>query len=299
MDVTVVIPTFNRAQVIGRAIESVLAQTFPSFELIVVDDGSVDDTPERVMAFQDPRVVYHRQENRGRSAARNAGAAQARGRYLTFLDSDDEALPEWLATFAERFGEGRTGLVCCGCKERAGGGARGIEKTILPSPRPALDNTVGLFLAGTFAVRRELFLGIGGYADVLCHAENSELSFRLVPSCLGQGWQIQTVHQPLVIYNKPAPTAMTTVLEQRLASLEWILARHGAMLRRRFPRGYANYRVVAAVDALRLGAAPAARKHLLAALGACPWQLKNYLRLALALAPALGRKYWLRDDHGV
>ena len=98
---SVVIPTYNRASILPRAVRSVLAQTFDGFELVIVDDGSDDDTPEVVRSFADPRICFLRRENGGVSSARNAGAAVARGEYLVFLDSDDELLPEALARYAE------------------------------------------------------------------------------------------------------------------------------------------------------------------------------------------------------
>ena len=86
--VSVVIPTYNRAEWLGNTLRSVLKQTFIDFELIVVDDGSTDDTENVVQSF--PRVQYVRlQENRGVSGARNTGLSRAVGRYICFLDSDD------------------------------------------------------------------------------------------------------------------------------------------------------------------------------------------------------------------
>ncbi len=95
--VSVVIPTYNRTHVVGRAIRSVLHQTCQNFEIIVVDDGSTDATAELIALFHDPRLRYIRyDENRGGGAARNAGIEAARGDYVAFLDSDDEWLPEKL-----------------------------------------------------------------------------------------------------------------------------------------------------------------------------------------------------------
>ena len=94
--VSVIIPTFNRWPMVGEAVESVLAQSFKDFELIVVDDGSGDGTAEKIKALGgDIRMIV--QSRRGVSAARNHGASAARGRYLAFLDSDDLWLPEKLA----------------------------------------------------------------------------------------------------------------------------------------------------------------------------------------------------------
>lgn len=89
MTVSVVIPTYNRAQTVMDAIRSVLVQTFSDLELIVVDDGSTDDTATRVGAVADPRLRYVRGRHAGVSAARNLGVRQARSELVSFLDSDD------------------------------------------------------------------------------------------------------------------------------------------------------------------------------------------------------------------
>ncbi len=95
--VSVIIPTFNCAVYLPQAIESVLGQTWQDFELIVVDDGSTDDTCQVLAPYQN-RLVYLYQENQGESSARNKGIQVAQGEYLAFLDSDDL----WLATKLER-----------------------------------------------------------------------------------------------------------------------------------------------------------------------------------------------------
>jgi len=94
--VSIILPTYNRAELIGDAISSVLAQSYGDFELIVVDDGSTDATAEVVDSFRDPRIVFLQQENRGRAAARNKAIMASRGRYIAFLDSDDEYLDQKL-----------------------------------------------------------------------------------------------------------------------------------------------------------------------------------------------------------
>ena len=93
--VSVVIPTFNREKVVGRAVNSVLNQSFRDFECIVVDDGSTDETGSVLRGFAD-KIKVIKTENRGVSAARNTGAKLAVGKYIAFLDSDDEWKPQKL-----------------------------------------------------------------------------------------------------------------------------------------------------------------------------------------------------------
>jgi glycosyltransferase involved in cell wall biosynthesis len=93
--ISVVIPVYNREQTIGRAIDSVLAQELLPEEIIVVDDGSTDDTPE-ILNLYLPKIQVVRQENKGVSAARNRGIEVAAGKWIAFLDSDDEWMPDKL-----------------------------------------------------------------------------------------------------------------------------------------------------------------------------------------------------------
>lgn len=94
--VSVIIPCYNHAHYLGHALESVLAQTFRSWEAIVVDDGSTDSTRDVAAQFSDPRIRYIYQGNRGLSAARNTGIRAAQGEFLAFLDADDEWEPRFL-----------------------------------------------------------------------------------------------------------------------------------------------------------------------------------------------------------
>lgn len=114
---TVIIPTYNRAKTLERSIKSVLTQTFSDYELIIIDDGSTDNTKELIIDIKDDRIHYIKSPvNRGAANARNIGIRAAKGEYIAFQDSDDEWLPEKLekqVTALDKT-DGETGMVYTG-----------------------------------------------------------------------------------------------------------------------------------------------------------------------------------------
>ena len=108
--VSVVIPTYNRGWCLNDAVDSVFSQTYGRYELIVVDDGSTDDTKKRLSRYDDLTVIT--QHNRGVSAARNRGIASSKGDLIAFLDSDDLWLPEKLCAQVAFFQANPEALVC-------------------------------------------------------------------------------------------------------------------------------------------------------------------------------------------
>ncbi len=109
--ITVIIPAYNRSLMLKQAVDSVLNQDYPHFELIAVDDGSTDDTPEMLACYGD-KITVIRQQNLGVSAARNRGIAAAKGELIAFLDSDDLWLPGKLTKQAEFFHANPEALIC-------------------------------------------------------------------------------------------------------------------------------------------------------------------------------------------
>jgi glycosyltransferase involved in cell wall biosynthesis len=172
--VSVIIPTYNRAHLVGRAIQSAFNQTCQDFEVIVVDDGSTDNTGEVVKSFNDPRIHYIRHsENRGVATARNTGIDAAHGEYIAFLDSDDEWLPEKLQHQLDIFREAdeEVGLVYSefvrvypnGKVKRHREAARGVS--------------VGFTC--TWLVKREVFESIEGFDETMPALEDMEISIRI------------------------------------------------------------------------------------------------------------------------
>jgi ribosomal protein S7 len=181
--VSVIVPTYNRADLIPYTINSVLSQTMSDWELIVVDDGSTDDTAAVVKRYQDDRVRYIRQENAGVSAARNRGVAHATGEYLCFLDSDDELMPQKLAQqTAYLDAHPSIGLVASGhlLIDREG---QPLAQTLpwLSYPRLDLDTLVLTCPIVLHAVllRKAWFARVGGFATNLSGAADHDLWLRL------------------------------------------------------------------------------------------------------------------------
>lgn len=153
--ISVIIPTYNHARFLAQAIESALAQTLPPVELIVVDDGSTDETAQ-VLARYAGRIRVIRQQNSGVAAARNAGAALAAGDYLAFLDADDVWLPRKLERQMARLrAEPELGLVHCGVEEiDEAGQRRGYRR----------DGLEGWLFEEFLLFRRSILLGGGSGA---------------------------------------------------------------------------------------------------------------------------------------
>ena len=176
---SVVIPTYNRAGFVRHAIDSVLQQSFREFEVIVVDDGSTDETGAIVKSITDPRVKYFRKANGERASARNFGVDQSQGAYINFLDSDDSQYPHHLQTAYDFLTTKSVDVVHLGydMKSPEGKLLRTVEK-IKSISRQILSGNV-LSCNGVFA-RREVLLANPFNTDRgLSSLEDWELWIRL------------------------------------------------------------------------------------------------------------------------
>lgn len=288
---SIVIPTRWRPRETVRAVRSVLAQELTDLEVIVVDDGPDDATRHAVGAIGDPRVRYVPQQHSGVAGARNRGASMARGSLLTFLDSDDEALPGWLLAFAGELSDPSVATVCCGVRIHHGGQVQ--ER--LPSQRePGAGDVPALFLAGSFAVRQQIFDRLGGYWTELTFGENTELGLRLTAFASSHGLRVANVRRPLIAYRRERRHRPPSeeLLRSRLSSSRRLLARHGATLRRNDTRLLANLLGVAGVRAARLGDLTSARDFFRRSVRANPGAWKHYARLAISCMPPLATRVW-------
>ncbi|MEA2137692.1 MAG: hypothetical protein QOG56_842 [Solirubrobacteraceae bacterium] len=291
--ISVILNTYNRAALLPRAVESVLAQTHDDFELVVADDGSTDRTPRVVAQFRDRRVRYVRQDNAGLPAARNVGVARSSGRYVAFLDDDDEVLPGWLEAFAGMIAASGCGVACCGAEVVHGDAAATEVREPYDHGAP-FDHCVGLFHSGSFAVRRDVFDAVGGYATALpCHHQ-TELALRLVPWCGDHGLRVASVPQPLLRIHRTQETARRRSDPERfLAGTLYILEHHADRLGRS-EVALASYLASAGVSSARLGRYPDARRYLLRAVRAHPTLTTGYGLLAISMLPSLADQVWKR-----
>src|SRR5260370_1335559 len=213
--VSVVIPTYNRSDKVGKGIDSVLAQTFRDLEVIVVDDGSSDETGKVLLEAYGDRIRYYFQNNQGASAARNRGIAEARGELIAFLDSDDLWVKDkldWQLKALERFGQN-----CGGCytdvrlfnhsetltmvqmaeKSYLHGGTMGVNTDVLKLlVRPGGAGMV--VCLSSLLARADVVRRTGGFDPTLLYSEDSEFIFRL-----GMLSNICYVNPPLVWFDPP------------------------------------------------------------------------------------------------
>lgn len=181
-EVSVIIPTYNRAQKVTRAVASVLYQTFPDYELIVVDDGSRDGTAEALSPFPSRVLRLVHEENRGVSAARNTGILASRSPLIAFLDSDDYWLPEKLAAQAAFFRD-HPEAVACQSREiwiRKGRRVNPRKKHLKPSGDIFIPSLrLCLVSPSSVMMRRSLFDEVGLFDEAFPVCEDYDLWLRI------------------------------------------------------------------------------------------------------------------------
>lgn len=284
---SVVICTHDRAERLPTAMASVLAQTFEDLELVVVDDGSTDGTRDAVGSFEDGRVRYVWRANGGLSAARNTGIDSARGRYVTFLDDDDGVDPEWLAVFADLVPD--AAVVSCAARVLRDGRVITVGVDDLG---PAFENYRGLFIAGSFAVRRDVLVDIGGFDEELQCSHQTELALRLLPACRAGGHPVACSDSaPVEVRMRSAAERERNDPERLRRCTERLMERHGERIHRSASM-YADYCSIIAVCSARLGDIGDARRWFGRAVLRQPTRPRNTMRWGLTLVPPLARRRW-------
>ena len=234
---SVVIPLYNRADIVAKTIQSVLDQDFQSFEIIVVDDGSKDDPEPALAAIGDPRIRYVRQDNAGGGAARNRGIEEAQGRYIAFLDSDDLFLPGKLSVMAAALPRGDTRTILYSQMKVD----RGVDRYWVRPERGIREGEdVGeyLFCANQFMQTSTLVVPATlakkvRFDPALKKGQDLDFAVRLQVA----GGQFRMIEQPLTIWLDATEVGRTSYVRGYETSLDW-LERCGHLLTDRARHGY-------------------------------------------------------------
>ena len=298
--VSIVIPAYNRAGSIAAAIRSVLRQTWTDFELIVVDDASSDGTLEAAAEVRDPRLrLIAGRSNRGAAAARNLGAAAARGRWIAFQDSDDEWLPEKLEKQMARlegaaagdFVAAYCGLLTLGWIDDAPDARLAVRYLPGPAVSPAEGDILGSLLVDnlistqTLVVRRDLFHALAGFDAGSPAYIDWDLAIRLA-----QHGPIAFVDEPLV-HQRFSANSITRDAAAKLAGRTRLVVRNRAAFARHPGLLARQYRYIAN-GCFWEGRDPAAARawlgRALRADPASPRSLSQALRMALGWSGRAG-----------
>ena len=224
--VSIIIPTYNRANLIKRAINSILNQSYTNYEIIVVDDGSTDNTKEVIESFNEDKINYYvHKKNRGAAAARNTGIKYSKGAFIAFQDSDDKWLPEKLEKEMDIFLESsdEIGVVYSGYLYLNNNN----KKVYIPSPKVIkkegnihYELLKGNFVTGLSVIRKICFKKVGLFDENLPNLEDWELYIRI-----SKYFSFRFIDEPLSIAYCSSDSA-TINYSKNLKSYEIILKKH-------------------------------------------------------------------------
>jgi glycosyltransferase involved in cell wall biosynthesis len=214
---TVIIPAFNSAQFIAQTLDSVLAQSYPALEILVVDDGSTDDTAQIVRSFGG-NVILIQQSHNGVSAARNLGILNARGNTVAFLDSDDLWKPEKLEKQAACFERKNVAWVCCGASffdNKTGKLLPGHHKPLFEGDVLEKEFLYSFIRSPTPAVRKSVFDEVGLFDKTLRIAEDWDMWLRIAAV-----YPLGTVYENLALKREHKESTMQRTSTEDLLAMQ-------------------------------------------------------------------------------
>jgi glycosyltransferase involved in cell wall biosynthesis len=276
--VSVVIPTYNYGRFITGAIRSVLAQTRPPDEIIVVDDGSTDDTAEMVSEFRDS-VKYVHQDNAGVCAARNRGVRESIGELIAFLDADDTWEPTKLEKqIGEFLGDPAIALVHCGMREFDDATGKTIRTHLKSGERGIAENLLlwegtSVNVSGSvIIVNREIFEEVGGFDTRIKCGEDWDFCYRVA-----RKFQVGFVPEALVNYRNHKAAAHLNVREmERGMALFYEKAFADPSVGHLRRRAYGNFHKVLAGSYFHSGEYGMFLRHSLMSIWMRPGNLKYF-----------------------
>lgn len=281
--ISIITPTYNRAHILSRAIKSVLNQTFLDWELIIVDDGSADNSKELILSFNDSRIQYVYQENKGVCFARNHGASIAKGEYITFLDSDDYVTPFWLNNFNEILSSKKSDIIFCDMD------VIDLNKNTKKTVRalyPFLENKYsedGLYLAGTFCIKNSFFKELEGFDENIKFGEFTEFSFR----CMKKNPSKSFTQRNGFIYEASQEGSRNS--HNKIEANLYIINKHDWFFKL-YPHALRLYFQNIGVAYSRLSNWSQARLFFWKAYCIQPWKFKTLIRFFISFYPYFAKK---------
>lgn len=288
---SIVIPTYNNADEIGDTITSILNQTYEKWQLIIVDDGSTDDTKRQIDPFlKYPNIKYVYQPNGGVTCARNKGIEHCCNKFITFLDADDTVTKNWLKDFNDLVERADDPGYLSGALIRN-------SKLVLPKLEPEISKSKYSSLAGSFAILAKVIRNIGGYDENLKQSENWEMTARALEYCENNHLEILHHENADLIYNN-YPTAEQTLLRDRYRADAVLYLYHKYNHEGVFHYRKDEFLVSAAINYARIGSFKKARGLFLKSFIEKP-SLATLSRILVCEIPPLRRKKWIRNNSGI
>lgn len=202
IEFSVIIPVYNKEKSICSTIESVLNQTYPNFELIVVNDGSTDDSLKEVQSYTDPRIKILNKQNGGVSSARNLGIRTSQNQFIVFLDADDLWLPFCLEEFRRLIIDFPQAEIFCTNFNMTGKHLKGsdrsyfVEDYYYASAYYLAKWSISMIITGCVTIRKGLFLEVGYFDQELTHGEDIDMWERLASmSKLAKSERVTTIYR--------------------------------------------------------------------------------------------------------
>lgn len=218
--VSCIIPTFNRADLLKNAIDSTLSQTVTDWELIIVDDGSVDNTSELVLSYcaKDKRIKYYKNPGKGGSSARNFGVSKAQGEYIAFLDDDDVSLPHRFQSQLSAAKKSGSGFIVSGYEVRD----RSTNK--LKSQVRLELKGMGAGFPSRWLLKKELFKKVNGFDEDFPSMQDIELSYRLAEH------EVFVLHDDIVATIYPTKNSVSTNVNNAIRGKVLLMERLGYVM---------------------------------------------------------------------
>lgn len=236
--ISIIIPCYNQAQYLKEAIDSALNQTYKNVEIVVVNDGSTDNTDEVIEPYlQNQKIIYKKQSNKGLPGARNFGIQFCSGDFILPLDADDVMLPEWLEECL-KFNPNDKTLISTPYEFYNKDLSEKLNH-ISPSWHPVNEAEIfyGMTTHASVLYTKKLWQDIGGYDEFFVHYEDWEFTIR----ALDYGCQIYTIDRPMIKYRRHGVTLTDSIInnnDKRLFYFSHLLKKHEKLIEQKSKKLY-------------------------------------------------------------